>query len=119
MTPEELTALRAAVAAIPPATLQALATARIDAAMAHVQRAQDELLDACNQLSALCYGASAYKRCGAVRDHVHKLWYVIQAFKQGRKYRLDDTNVYAYAQRQLRTAQEGSGGDAVLDRLVP
>lgn len=96
MTPAEI---RAAVAAIPDATLRAAALARCDQAMHHIQQAQNEMDRACEMLSALCFGAPEYKKAWALREKVHTFWYVVQSLRQRGKVRLDSTNVEAMAVR--------------------
>lgn len=73
--------------------------ARINQALAHVQRAQDELGKACSMLSALEWGNPAYKKAGKLYDNVHAFWYVVDNLRHNRKVRLDRTNIAAIEQR--------------------
>jgi hypothetical protein len=96
MTRDEL---KAAIEAIPDATIKAVALARVDTALQCVQRAQDELSRACEMLSPLCHGAPAYSKCGALRDRVHSFWYVLDSLRGAGKVRLDSLNLEALAVR--------------------
>lgn len=107
---------------VTPAMSKAAAAARIGEALAHIQRAQDELSSACADLSAICGGAPVWKKCHALTDRVHAFWYVVDRFRNGGKFHLDSMNVDSLRkalERAEARALEGMGGDAVLDRSVP
>lgn len=104
MTPAEL---ELAVAAIPAETLKAAALARVDQAMQHIQRAQDEMDRACEMLSPLCYAAPVYSKAQAIRERVHSFWYIVQNLRYAGKVRLDRCNVEALAVRIAERAARG------------
>lgn len=107
-----LAEIRAAVAAIPDATLRAAALARCDQALRHVQQAQNEMDRACEMLSALCFANPTYKKAWALREKIHSFWYVVDALRQSGKVRLDSVNVEALAVRLARSQVQQDSQDS-------
>ncbi len=56
----------------------------VEDAMEHVERAQNELGRATQQLSRLRFGADLYKKAGKQYDAVQKLWYTLRDVSQTR-----------------------------------
>ncbi len=83
-----------------PERLKAEAELRIRRALAHIQRAQNELAAACSELSALEYGYPTQKAVSKVYDAVHAVWYRVQRFQLSGRFRLDPTNVEALERRE-------------------
>lgn len=81
------------------AQIRAATQARLQQALAAVQRAQDELGTACQCLSALEWGDPAYQQASKLYDQVHAFWYVIDGLRHHRKVRLDRLNIEAIERR--------------------
>lgn len=76
---------------------RAAAEARVEAALHHIEQAQNHLNSACQMLCALTYGHPTWKAVGAVSDRVRTMWYRVREFGHSKRYRLDPTNVEALA----------------------
>ncbi len=59
----------------PPSTPAAILN--VEEAMVHVQRAQNELDRAAQLLSPIRYGSDLMDKTFALRERVHKLWYLL------------------------------------------
>lgn len=112
--------------------IRAATLLRIKRACDAIQEAQNQLGTACSELSALMYGAPAWKKAAKLYDQVHAFWYVTDALQHNRKVTLDSVNVDGLRRALERAAaagtarqavsvdqSEGMGGDAVLDRCTP
>ncbi len=80
---------------------QAEAQRRVQEALNHLQAAQDQLAHACAALSALQGGVPVWKATSKLYDSVHSLWYRVENFRLGGRYRLDGTNLQALERRLL------------------
>lgn len=54
---------------------------RVEAALAHIQRAQTEVSLALEQLSALCGAAPIYTKGHKLYDQVHAYWYKVAGLR--------------------------------------
>lgn len=68
---------------------------KIQRACDAIQQAQNQLGTACSELSALMYGAKAWKKASKLYDDVHKFWYVVDGLRYDSRVTLDSTNVEA------------------------
>lgn len=75
------------------AQIRAAAEARVHEAMRRIENAQNELLGACQMLSAITYGHPTCKVVSKMYDQVRSLWYRVQNFSYTTRYRLDSVNV--------------------------
>lgn len=106
---------------------------KIQRACDAIQEAQNQLGTACGELSALMYGAPAWKKAHKLYDNIHAFWYVVDGLRHHSRVRIDSTTIDALRraleqqaargqlfERQVPEDQpiEGGGGDAVLDRGV-
>lgn len=69
--------------------------ARVQAALNAIQRAQNELLTACQALSPLCAASKDYAACQKLYDAVHAFWYRIDGIRHRKGLRLDRANIEA------------------------
>lgn len=86
------------------AELRAAAVAAADRALRHIENAQNELGNACAELSRLCNGVPVWKSCHTLTDKVHAFWYRVEGFRNGGRYWLDDVNVDALRRARARHA---------------
>jgi len=75
--------------------LQAATRAKVAAAMAAIERAQQELGTAASLLSSLQYGHPAQRATSKLYDRVHAHWYRVQRLQHDRRVRLDPANTAA------------------------
>jgi hypothetical protein len=80
--------------------IRAEARLRIERALANIQEAQNQLGNACAELSALEGGVPVWKATSKLYDSAHALWYRVERFRQQGRYRLDSINVQALERRQ-------------------
>lgn len=73
--------------------IRAATLAKIQRACDAIQEAQNQLGTACGELSALMYGAPAWKKASKLYDTVHAFWYVVDGLRQHSRVTLDSTNV--------------------------
>jgi hypothetical protein len=102
-----------------PEQLKAVATLRVERAMALIEEAQNKLASACAELSALEGGVPVWNACHKMTDHVHTFWYRVQRFRQSGKYRLDSMSVESLRQRiaadrQTAAQVSKSGSDQLI-----
>lgn len=93
------------------AQLRAAARAKVDRALSLIESAQNQLADACAQLSALNGGIPVWTACHKLTDKVHDFWYRVDGFRSGGKYSLDSTNVAAL-QKQVDAAAAATSNSA-------
>ncbi len=90
--------------------IRTAARMRVESAMAHIERAQNELSSACADLSAITGGVPIWTACHKMTDKVHAFWYRVQNFSYGTKYSLDSVNIEGLKRRLAvakGTAAEG------------
>lgn len=75
--------------------IAAATQARLQSALAHIQRAQDELLHACSALCSLRTASKEYNACQDLHEKVHAFWYRIDGMRNRKGLRLDDANIRA------------------------
>lgn len=98
--------------------IRAAALAKIQHACDAIQAAQDQLGTACSQLSALMYGAPAWKKCSKLYDNVHSFWYVVDGLRHHSKVTLDSMNIEALQARiDKASASPGGNRDASTQAL--
>lgn len=83
-----------------PEQLRAEAQLRVLRALEKIQEAQNQLGQACAELSALQGGVPVWKATSKLYDRVHALWYRVERFRQQGRYRLDSVNVQALERRK-------------------
>lgn len=85
--------------------------ARIHAALAAIQRAQNELGIACGHLSALQWAAPKHTRASKLYDKVHAFWYEVDRLYGDSRVRLDPLNIEELQKRlEERAAKVEQGG---------
>lgn len=83
-----------------PEEIRESAKARLRNAMVHIERAQNELDRACQELSPITWGDPLYTACGKIRERVHTFWYRVKNFRDtNKKYGLDASNIEALAKQ--------------------
>lgn len=87
--------------------IRAATLAKIAKAQQHIEAAQNQLDSARSELSALMYGAPAWKACGALRERVHAFWYRVGDLRGMKRVTLDATNIERLA-RAIEAAQQPS-----------
>lgn len=92
------------MSAVPPELARAEAQRLVREALDHIQEAQNELAHACAALSALVGGVPVWKATGKLYDSVHALWYRVDGFRTGGRYKLDGVNLEALARRLTKPA---------------
>ncbi len=75
--------------------LKAEAQRRVNCAMQAIERAQIELGNATQILSALQHGAPCWRATSKMYDRVHALWYRVQRLKHNSRVALDPLNTQA------------------------
>lgn len=90
--------------------IQAATRARVAQALAHIQEAQDSLLDACNMLSALRYANPLQRRTLKLHDTVKAHWYKVDRLHRDKRVVLDPLNIEAL-QARIDQASASTGGN--------
>lgn len=73
--------------------IRAATLLKIQRACDAIQEAQNQLGTACSELSALMYGAPAWKKASKLYDNVHAFWYFADGLRQHARVTLDSTNI--------------------------
>lgn len=76
---------------------------RADRACELIERAQNDLDTACAELSGLVGGVTVWKATSQMGDRVKALWSKVNGFRNGERYKLDDTHVQ-YLKRRIEEA---------------
>jgi len=103
-------AVRKATAQLPAGHLDAVATARVQLALERIERAQNELGAACSELSSLLGGVPVWNATGKLCDKVKALWYRVEHFRRGGRFKLDSLSAEAEARRYLERLRAKSIG---------
>lgn len=79
--------------------IRAAAQAKINGALALIERAQNDLSRACGELSAITSGVPVWKACHGMTDKVHALWWRVHHFRNAGKFGLDSMHIESLSRR--------------------